>query len=95
MTDINDDPSRAFDKFMDILGPIYDRCCPVLEIQKRKRTPRKPWITDEMTDLMNVSDDLFKAYLKCGSDSSWEAFRKVQNKVNSLRRTAMKQFYSD
>ena len=95
VTDINDDPSRAFDKFMDILGPIYDRCCPVLEIQKRKRTPRKPWITDEITDLMQVRDDLFKAYLNCESDSSWEAFRKVRNKVNSLRRTAMKQFYSD
>ena len=85
----------AFDKFMSILSPIYDQCCPLKTATKKKNQPRKPWITEEILEMMKKRDQLFSDYLNCESDDSWEEYRKARNRVNSARRAAMREYFGE
>ena len=70
---------------INLLSPIYDQCCPLKTATKKKNQPQKPWIMEEIPEMMKKRDQLFSDYLNCESDDSWEEYRKARNRVNSAQ----------
>lgn len=87
--------SAAFDKFMDILQPIFERTCPVKSIKVRKKEPRKPWVTMELLDLIRRRNTLYLSYLNSNHSQDLTEFKQIRNKVNRLRRSCIREYYGE
>ena len=47
-----------------------------------KDTKRKPWIIQEIIDLIEARNNAYKNYLNCLSDLNFTKFKLLRNKVN-------------
>ena len=84
--DETDDASHAFDIFMNILQPIYDKTHPLKVFRNTRESPRKPWVTSELIQTIKKRNLLYQSFLDCQSADMFEEFKKIRNQVNTLRR---------
>ena len=54
------DACLDFEKNMNVLVAIYDECCPLKYVNHRKDIKRKPWMTQEIIDLIEVRNNAYK-----------------------------------
>ena len=87
--------TTAFDRFMNILLPVYEASCPLRKMRKKKNEPRKPWVTTELLEMMEMRNQLFEKHLQSPENASlFEEFKRVRNKVNHKRRSEKKAYYA-
>jgi len=91
--DETEDASHAFDIFMNILQPIYDKTCPLKVLRNTRESPRKPWVTSELIQMIKKRNLLYQSFLDCQSADMFEEFKKIRNQVNTLRRSCVKSYY--
>ena len=62
---------------MKVINPIYKRMCSVKVFKSKKLAPRKPWITEEIINQIELRNWLYETYLNSESD---EHFNYLQSK---------------
>ena len=55
-------PIRALYCLMEVIIPIYERTCTVKVFKSKKLVPRRPWITEETIDQIELRNRLYKTY---------------------------------
>ncbi|XP_071806990.1 uncharacterized protein [Asterias amurensis] len=85
--DIND----ALDTFSDFFLNCVKECVPVRKGSKRA----KPWITEELHQLILEKQRLFKRARVSGTETAWKQFKLVRNKVRNLSKRAYSDFVTD
>ena len=74
------DPEMALDYWIQTFNSVYDKHAP-FKTQRIKHTSKPKWLTKEIQDAIWQRDRLLK-------DGKHDEYRKLRNKVNSLKRTA-------
>lgn len=92
---ISGDSSLAYNQFMYIFQPIYEKTCPLRLTKQKRDDPRKPWITEAIIDMIKKRNLLYEQYLNSQDDADFAEFKRVRNKVNSMRRQAKKKYFEE
>ena len=80
------DPEKALEYWLHAFNSVYDKHAP-FKTQRIKHTSKPKWFTKEIQDAIWLRDKL----LKTGKHLEYK--KKQRNKVNSLKRTAKKQYF--
>ena len=69
-------------------------CCPphTKPSTKRNPGPSRPWITQELLSAIKDKHKRYRTYLKDKSNSNWQQFTTIRNKVTTLLRNAKSVF---
>ena len=77
------DATQAFNIFLDILYPVFEKNCLLKEINCKKAKSRKPCVNDEILSLISQRNKLYCQYLDNPSEVSLNKFKELRNYVNS------------
>ena len=72
---------------------MFEKNCPLKEINCKKAKPRKPWINDEILSLISQRNNFYCKYLDNQSKVILNEFKELRNYVNKLRRNAKNEYY--
>ena len=78
-------------KFTEILLNYMSDCIPSKDVTIRPND--KPWYDSELRRFTTYLDRQRKIALKSNTESSWNKYKKLRNKVNNLKKFAKKNFY--
>ena len=87
-----DDPNIAFDNFDCIFSNIFNKCFPLIKKKVRYKNKRKPYINNELYNLIKQKNLLQKKYSKHPITYGKE-YRKLRNKVTKEIKNAKTKFY--
>ena len=76
-----------------LLNEILDDHAPVVSF-KRRKTPGSQFITAEIRKHMRLRDRFKRIYNKSKKPEDWENYRATRNKVVSMRRKAVKNYFT-
>jgi hypothetical protein len=84
-------PEKAYEVFHNKLSKIYNIHCPLKATKPSKRkTPRKPWITQGLIKSINTKDKLYKKYITNPNSENKMKYQKYRNTLQSLLRISKK-----
>ena len=81
------DPDKALEYWLHAFNSVYDKHAP-FKTQRIKHISKPKWFTKEIQDAIWLRDKLLKA-------GKHQEYKKQRNKVNSLKRTAKKQYFEE
>ena len=89
----NCNPSECLSKHIDEIQKVVDKHAPLKT--KILNGKQAPYMNSELRKAINVKNMLRRKYYKYPTPDKWEKFRTQRNKVNSLKRKSMKQYFYD
>ena len=81
------DPEKAVEYWLHAFNSVYDKHTP-FKTQRIKHTSKPKWFTKEIQDAIWLRNKLLKA-------GKHLEYKKQRNKVNSMKRTAKKQYFEE
>ncbi len=89
--------NEAYSRFINKFNTIFDKCVPLKKKTSGKRNikPKSPWITFGLLKSIRRKDVLYKKSLRKPSDTNIAKYKQYRNKLNSLLRTAKRNYYSE
>ena len=90
---IFDDVDDVYWCWEKLLNEILDDHAPVVSF-KRRKTPGSQFITAEIRKHMRLRDRFKRIYNKSKKPEDWENYRATRNKVVSMRRKAVKNYFT-
>ena len=58
------DPNRAYKKFMEIFNCFFNKHCPIKKVNSRVNEMSKPWLTTSLKNACKKKNSLYKEFLK-------------------------------
>ena len=87
------DPEKAYNIFDNKMSNLLDIHCPMKTKKRSKRkTPRKPWVTNGLIKSLHTKDKLYKAYLNKPTPENKIKYTKYRNSLNHLLRQSKKSY---
>ena len=87
----NHDVDEAYSIFVGTLQEIIDKHSRKLPHSKKKRkTPKKPWITKAILKSINKKQRLYRTFLKSKTPAQKKKYTTFRNKLNSIIRESRK-----
>ena len=91
---IDDDVHTSFQSFSNCVQTTIDICFPWKTIKVKEKTARKPWVDNELEEMIKSKNKLYKQFVK-KPITFGEQYRKLRNKVNMKLKTAKKSYYAN
>ena len=88
-----DDPDDVYWCWEKLYNQILDDHAPIISFKKSK-TPGSQFIIIDIRKVMRQRDRLKRKFNKSRSPDDWENYRKIRNKVVSMRRKAVKERFT-
>jgi len=89
---IDESVDNSLDAFNDLLLACLDDHAPIKTVKTRHKP--NPFITEDIKDLMNMRDRLYKRARKPEMREDWEAFKELRNRVKFVLRKAEQEHYN-
>ena len=78
------DVNYTTNKFFTKMDMLMDKHLPVRKLTKKELKKRhKPWITDEILEIIDKKDTVFKKYIKCKMETRKQELHEEYNTVVS------------
>lgn len=82
----------AYDYFIRTICSVYNKHFP-LQVFKKPKRARKPWMTTEILKMMKEKDRLYHAFLVNRNPDALRMFKKCRNLIIKLQRQAKRNYY--
>ena len=86
-----DNVSEAWNIFKNVFTSVIDNIAPVKQVRLKQRT--EPWMDSDILQAINERDRAFHRYKVEKSDTNYDTFKCLRNKVQSLVHGAKKNYY--
>ena len=91
---LDEDPSMAYNNFIDEYSRVYNACFPLKVIKgKLLNNCSSPWITPGLLKSINKKNRLYKKFTRSPSLSNERKYKTYKNKLNHLIRIAKRKYY--
>ena len=87
------DCQEAFSFFYDNFRNIFNQCFPNRQMKRNSYLARKPWLSSGIKTSIKTKNKLYVKYKQNPTFRSHQIYKTYRNKVNSLIRSAEKQYY--
>ena len=88
------DPNRAYKKFMEIFNCFFNKHCPIKKVNSMVNELSKPWLTTSLKNACKKKNSLYKDFLKYKTVSAEFKYKRYKNKLITILRNAEKEYYS-
>jgi hypothetical protein len=90
-----EDVSKAYDTFISNFTYIFDKCCPMKEvnINKSRLEPKKPWLTTGLVNACHKKNNLYRLFLKDRTKYTENRYKAYKNKLITILRCEKKKHY--
>ncbi|MCG8048002.1 MAG: endonuclease/exonuclease/phosphatase family protein [Candidatus Thiodiazotropha taylori] len=85
--------NEACCKFTNTFLDIAKVCIPTKYVTVRPND--KPWFDSEIRHFIRIRDKLKKRSIKSASNTDWDKYKNIRNKVNNLKKYAKEKFYNE
>ena len=94
------DVNHTTNKFFTKMDTLMDKHLPVRKLTKKELKKRhKPWITDEILEMIEKKDTVFKKYIKCKMETRkqelHEEYKRLKNSITDMTRRKQKEHYDN
>ena len=90
-----DDTNIAYNNFVDIFRESYDRSIPRKQEKRNNQQFKKPWMTNDMLNLIREKNKMYKIMKISGSSDDKLVYRTIRNKVSNILKLAERKYYSN
>ena len=87
-----EDPSDNYWAFQSLLLEVINQHAPVKTVKVRAR--EAPFMNKRFRNAIRDKTRLYRRFKRCPTNENWELYRQQRNLTTSLRRTAIKQYFS-
>ena len=94
------DVNHTTDRFFTKMDELMDKHLPLRKLTKKELKKRhKPWITDEILEMINRKDIIFKKYIKSKMETRKQElhneYKQLKNSITELTRRKEKEHYDN
>ena len=89
------EPNSCYNSFLEQLLILYEHSFPLKRILIKEKRKDKPWITQEIRDLIKKKSRLYKLYLKNPTEYRKNAHKRIRNLVTNKIKLRKAEYYKD
>ena len=88
------DTNKAYDNFIEIFSPLYDKCFPKKKIKLKPQKYNNPWITKGIKKSSKRKQKLYKKFLKNRNEKNEKLYKSYKRLFESVRCKSKRIYYS-
>ena len=90
-----ENPCKAFDRFMEIIGNLYEESFPNKEVKTKHKKTSNPWITNGILKSSKRKQKLYEKFLKNRTTENESIYKTYKNLFETIKRKSKKNYYSE
>ena len=90
-----EDPNEAYNKFLEILTPLYDKFFPKLKATLKSKKTYSPWITRGIAKSSKRIQKFYEKFLKSRSHLNETNYKNYKNLFETIKHKSKKAYYSE
>ena len=92
-SDSKNNVNNIYEKFIENLTEIYDKCFPITKMSRRAFKDKK-WFNNELKKTRNLKNSLYKKWIKTKTNSNFLNFKSILQKYKKSIREAKINYYN-
>lgn len=88
------DVNEAFEIFSNKYVALYDKHCPLVLYQQRKKGKQQPWMTKGLERACKTKNQLYRDFIKCRTKTAEMKYKKYKNKLVLIMRNTKKEYFN-